>query len=318
MEKKDAYSVAQAIADLNVWKKVSRHNWALVPQMAEDPYVVVATTDADDSSVVGRLLLFPGLDVFRDFILTKRFNDYGVALSPMDFDHYEVAVPKKGAVEIFRYRPGFVPVRPTSTEREFLAELLFECYGFMLRLESEPDLPLKYVDQNALFARKEMAPGVWQDGPLHIPKDSVVPVNERVALDRAQCEAVQSVPVYPKLVWEIDFFLVPDYRTVGPDARFLYVLAIADVATQTRVGWFKLTVDGKPDGLKRLWEGHAQRVLDTIRTLGRVPGEIHVRSPRMARFLRPLGFHLPFKLVQHAKLPALDAVFKLALEQRTV
>ena len=50
----------------------------------------------------------------------------------------------------------------------------------------------------------------------------------------------------------------------------------------------------------------------------RVPGEIHVRSSRMARFLRPLGIQLPFKLVQHAKLPSLEDVLGLAIQTRNV
>ena len=79
-----------------------------------------------------------------------------------------------------------------------------------------------------------------------------------------------------------------------------------------------MSVDGKPGGLKRMWEAHAQRMLDRILLLGRIPGELHVRTGRVARFLRPLGLQLPFKLVQHAKLPTLEAVLELAVRSGTV
>ena len=82
--------------------------------------------------------------------------------------------------------------------------------------------------------------------------------------------------------------------------------------------WDRLSVDGKADGLKRLWEGHAQRLLNGVVAWGRVPGQIHVRSGRMMRFIRPLGLQLPFKLVQHAKLPALDSVVDLAIQTKKV
>ena len=77
-------------------------------------------------------------------------------------------------------------------------------------------------------------------------------------------------------------------------------------------------MDGKENGLKRLWEGHAQRLLDAVVAWGRVPGEVHVRSGRMMRFLRPLGLQLPFKLVQHAKLPALDAALTHSIQTKKV
>ena len=117
---------------------------------------------------------------------------------------------------------------------------------------------------------------------------------------------------------EIDFVMVPTYQTREKRSRFLYVLAGVDAATGERRVWEKMSVDGKPGGLKRLWEAHAQRVLDRILIEGRVPGELHVRSQRVMRFLRPLGLQLPFKLVQHEKLPSLATALDLAVRSGTV
>ena len=112
--------------------------------------------------------------------------------------------------------------------------------------------------------------------------------------------------------------MVPAYQTREKRSRFLYILAAVDSATGERRVWEKMSVDGKPGGLKRMWEAHAQRVLDRILVEGRIPGALHVRSPRMARFLRPLGMQLPFKLVQFAKLPALEATLELAIRSNTI
>ena len=135
---------------------------------------------------------------------------------------------------------------------------------------------------------------------------------ERVSLDTAKCRLAAKLPVVADEKWEVDFVMVPAYHTREPKPRFLYVLAAVDAATGVRVVWLKMSVGGTDEALKALWEGHAARLLEAMLRLGRAPGEIHVRSGRVARFLRPLGMHVPFKLVHHAKLGALDAALNHA------
>ena len=108
--------------------------------------------------------------------------------------------------------------------------------------------------------------------------------------------------------------LASNFQTRGPNPRFLYILGAVDSATGERRIWERLSVDGKEDGLRRLWEAHAERVLEAMLKVGRVPGSVHVRSSRVARFLRPLGLQLPFKLVQHLQLPRLDTVLRESLQ----
>ena len=72
------------------------------------------------------------------------------------------------------------------------------------------------------------------------------------------------------------------------------------------------------DVLKPMWESLAQRLLVAILKRGRIPGAVNVRSGRMARFLRPLGLQIPFRLVQHAKLLALDTALANAFKTKTV
>ena len=319
MNRHDIDEIAKAIASLNLWEKAAAHNWALVPQTSELPYLVNAVMEnKKGSSVAGRLRLFPGFVPFRDFMLSRRVADFGVGMSPMDFDHFELVSAKSGVTELSVYEPGFVPRALTAAEREFLAPLLYECYGLMMRLEESPDLSLAYAKKNALFARKEVSENVWIDGPLKLPDERDNPYMEQVSLNKAKCAAAAKLPMANAEKWEVDFVMVPSYQTREKRSRFLYVLAAVDAATGERRVWEKMSVDGGPGGLKRLWEAHAQRILDRILVLGRVPGELHVRTGRVMRFLRPLGLQLPFKLVQYAKLPALDTVMELAVRSGTV
>ena len=88
-----------------------------------------------------------------------------------------------------------------------------------------------------------------------------------------------------------------------------------DAETKNRFAWRTMAVSGRQFGLLALWQSIAPQLLDHIVASGRVPGEIHVRSMRMVRFLRPLGMQLPFKLVVHAELPALDAEVRGSLRE---
>ena len=319
MDKNDPYELTRAIAEMNPWERAARHNWALVPQSSEEPFIVTVVPEKDrPGPVLGRLMLFPGFALFRDFIISRQMPDFGVGMSPLDFRHYEAVGLRDGSVELFTYEPGFVPLPPTSEERRMLAPLLFECYGLLMRLEEKPDLPLAYVQQKAMFARKEVVEGYWVDGPFRLPEEEVVQQMEKVELRKDSVLSAKALPLYPKEVWEIDYVMVPAYRTPGPNPRFLYLLAAVNVESGERMVWEKMSVDGKADGLLRLWEGHAQRLLNAFLRKRRVPGAIHVRSARMARFLRPLGLQLPFKLVQHAKLPSLEDVLSLAIQTRNV
>lgn len=319
MDTTDPYEITRAIASLKMWSSAARHNWALVPQTSAEPYIAMIVDEEKRPGVVaGRLMLFPGLSTFRDFLIARQVNDYGVEMSPIDFPHYEAVGLKNGDVELFVYEPGFVPVPPSSDERTQLATLLNECYGFLLRLEENPELPLTYVDKKAMFARKEIVENVWVDGPFILPKDEVVQQTERVELKKADCAKAKEFPVFPKEVWELDFVMMPTYHTQGPRKRFLYLLAAVNAENGERMVWEHLSVDENGGGLKPIWEKHAQRLLDAIISWGRVPGEIHVRSGRMMRFIRALGLQLPFKIVRHEKLPALESTIDLAVKNRKV
>lgn len=315
--------VAKAITALNVWKKAAKYNWALVSEMFDKP-LVAAVNPTPNGPIAGRLLLFNGFVAHRDFLIFRQNSDLSFATSPIDFDHYEVIGLKDGSAEIFDYRPGFIPVHPDGETRALLAPVIYECYGLLLRIDEDPELPASYMAEKALFSRKEGLDGKWHDAPLKPPNLDTVTWTERVGLDRAKCAQAGRLDMVPDEAWEIDFTQMPLYRTDDRQARLMFLFAAVDAKTGARRVWQKLAVDpavprnGTLDVMKPLWESLATHVLNGVLAFGKVPGALHVRSQRMMRFLRPLGLQLPFKLVLHRELPQLTAVVNRAILEHAV
>ena len=310
MDGKDTLSIARDIARLNIWGKVARHNFAIVSEMALEPFVVAVSPDKT-GPIVGRLLLFPGFDVFRDYRLFQQIPDYGVAMSLLDFTHWEVIALGDGSVQLCAYEPGYVPRVLTDDETALLAPVLYECYGLLMRMEENPELPAKFVtpENQRMFARKEGLDGKWRDTPLDLPPVPNPLYQEEVLLDKQKCTEAAKLPMDAAASWQIEFAQLPNFHTREERPRFLYLLAGVDAATGRRVLWDKASVSGKPNGLKALWEGLASRLLLAVLREGRIPAAVNVRNSRLARLIRPLGLQLPFKLVQHAKLPVVvDAI----------
>ena len=309
---------ADAIVALDAWKKAGTYNWVLVPQTSEEP-IIVHSEPKKDARIAGRLMFFPGFAAYRDFALLVQAPDAGFALSPIDVTHFELVGLVDGRHEFISFRAGYVPRPPNEQERAFLAPLVHECLGLLMRFEEYPGLPVKYAKEQSMFARKEGLDGKWSDGPVAMPKDSPLPREERIALGKKECDMAVKLPFAEGESWEVDFYGVPACRTEEPDPRIMYLLAAVDVKTGERKLWDRMSVSKTGDGgLKQLWESLAQRLLLAILRHGRIPGAVNVRSGRMARFLRPLGLQIPFRLVQHVKLAVLDEVIKAAIQSKTI
>ena len=323
MDRNNIDEVARAIAALKLWKKASKYNWALVSELFDNP-LVAAINPAQNGPIAGRLMLFNGFAAHRDFLIFRQNQDLSFALSPIDFDHYEVIGLKDGSAEVYDYRPGFVPVHPDEETRSRLAPVIYECYGLMLRIDENPELPTAYVGDDAMFARREGLDGKWRDSPLKPPNLDTVTWTERVGLDRAKCAKGARLDMEPDEAWEVDFAQIPLYRTGEAQARMMFLLAAVDARSGERRVWRKMAVapttprNGSLDALKVLWESLSEHLLDGVIARGKVPGAIHVRSQRMMRFLRPLGMQLPFKMVMHRQLPQVTAAINRALVERNV
>ena len=323
MDKTDIDDIAKAIVSLNAWQKASKYNWALVSEMFDKPFISCVNI-SPDGPVKARLMLFNGFEAHRDFAIFMQNRDVSFALSPIDIDHCEVLALKDGGAEVLDYRPGYAPVRPSGEARELLAPVLYECYGLMMRLEDDPEIPAVYKSENAIFSRKEGLDGKWRDAPLKFPDSGTIAWTERIGLDRSKCAQAARFDMARAEKWEVDFIQMPVFRTEDSSARIMYLFAAVDAETGERRVWDKLAVDpalprnGTLEPLKRLWESLASRMLEGVLGRGTVPAELHVRNQRMMRFLRPLGMQLPFKLVLHSQLPRLTVEVNNAIIDKSV
>ena len=151
MDKNNIDEVAKAIASLKAWKNASKYNWALVSEMFEKP-LIACVNIPENGPIAARLMLFNGFAAHRDFMIFTQNQDVSFALSPIDFDHYEVVALKDGKVEVLDYRPGYAPVHPDEETCSILAPVLYECYGLMMRLEDDPEIPAMYKGENSMFS----------------------------------------------------------------------------------------------------------------------------------------------------------------------
>jgi hypothetical protein len=323
VDKNNIDDIAKAISALNAWEKASKYNWALVSEMFDNPLIACVSIQ-QNGPMAARLMLFNGFAAHRDFAIFTQNQDVSFALSPLDFDHYEVIGLKDGGAEVFDYRPGYAPVHPDEETRALLAPVLYECYGLMLRLEDDPEIPAMYKAENAMFSRREGLDGKWRDAPLRPPDMNTVTWTERVGLDRMKCAQAARFNMAQGEVWEADFIQIPIFRTEDPQPRIMYLFAAVDAKTGEKRVWDKLVVDpkiprnGSMDALKQLWESLASRMLEGVLKRAMVPAEIHVRTQRVMRFMRPLGLQIPFKLVLHQQLPRLTTAVNNSILDRSI
>ena len=323
MDQTNIDDVAKAIASLNMWKKASKYCWALVSELFDMP-LIACVNDAQNGPIAGRLMLFNGFAAHRDYLIFNQSKDISFAVSPLDFDHFEVIGLKDGGAEVFDYRPGFVPVHPDEETRRLLAPVLSECYGMLLRIEDDPELPARYRSENAMFSRREGLDGRWTDSPLKPPESRALTWTESVSLDRAKCSRAARFDMAQGEAWETDFIQMPLFHTEDEKPRIMFMFAAVDAKTGERRVWEKMAVDpsiprnGTLDALKQMWESLASKMLDGVLARGAVPSEIHVRTQRLMRFLRPLGLQIPFKIVLHGQLPRLAAAVNTAIIERRI
>ena len=308
MSTKSPQEIAESISKLLLWDGRTEFSWGLVPQSTEFPYIGQIVPEKE-GAIKGRVMLFPGFQVFRDFLMTRQFSDYGVYTSLFDVPHYSVILPRKGKAQCALYEPGFLPKEIGSdSDDPLFRSLLVQTYGLLMRFEGDAKIANSFAKDQSIFSRKEISQNNWVDGPLRVPS-AIHVIEERIAFKKSDSEKAAALPQSGE-TWEVEFAMFPQFRTAEPRPRFLYVFAGVDSSTGEKRFCHKMSVDGKPDGLRRLWEKHAERLLESILKYGKTPAEIRVRSPRVMRFLRPLGMHLPFKLSQYEKLPAIERYFK--------
>lgn len=288
---------------LGLWGALRPFNWAVKPRGTAFPYFCTVL-DGDSKPVKVRFLMLEGWQTLHDFVRTKMDHEFGYYTTPMEMPHFELVIPAADKPRVFRHDPGYMPRLLNEREREFVAKMLWEAYGLMLRVEGEKELPLKFVGEKAIFARVEQVGGVWVDEPLEIPDPR--PYVEKISLSKDDVKKAKDLPLVQGEALELDFRIVSGLMTQEPRPRYVFGLLAVDAKSGEKV--FDSHVSMHSDGgLKGLWESLAPQVLREFVRLGRVPSEIRLCSGRVFRMLRPLCLELPIKLSLHDSLPNLNS-----------
>ena len=290
---------------LQVWGALLPFNWAVKPSGTVFPYFCSVLKE-EANGVRVRFLMLEGWQTMHDYVRTRVDVNFGFYSSPTELPHLEMIVLESGEIVLFRHDPGFLPIKANDAQRELAAKILWESYGIMLRIESDPQLPMKFADEKAIFARVEDSKGQWRDEPLEIPDPQ--PHVEKITFEKADVKRAQDLPFESGAAIEVDFRLLPGVKTAAPSARprSVYQLVAMEPGGKFPVIDMKVTVP-QDGGLRRMWESMPPQLLKAFIARGRVPGEIKVQSGRVFRFLRPLCMEFPFKLSLHDSLPELKS-----------
>ena len=294
----DAVELGAKMDALGMWELLEPYNFAVKPRGTAFPYFCTAMREKS-TPVKVRFFMLEGWQTLHDFVRTRMDNNYGFYSTPAEMPHFELVVLENGASKVFRHDPGYMPQPANAAQLELVGRILWEAYGVMLRVDADRSLPLKFVDDRAIFARVERTPGTWVDEPLPIPDPP--PHVEKVSFQKDDVKAAKDLPIVPEYALEVDFGLRIGLMTQDARPRSVYALVAADARTGERVidSQTAIAADG---GLRSLWESMPPRLLKELVARGKIPSEIKVRSGRVFRMLRPLCMELPFKLSLHEKL----------------
>ena len=288
---------------LGLWGVLGPYNFAVKPRGTVFPYFCTVLK-GERKPVKVRLLMLEGWQTLHDYVRTRIDRNFGFYSSPMEMPHLELVVLETGEVKLFRHDTGYMPQEANEAQRTLGCRILWEAYGVMLRLESDPKLPMRFADEKAIFARVEDAKGTWSDVPLEIPDPP--PYSEKVSFPKADIKAAQDLPFVKEDVLELDFRMLPSVMTREPRPRCVYGLVAVDPKTGVRVIDSRVSVHPEA-GLRGMWESMPGQVLKELVRHGKIPGEIRLCTGRVFRLIRALCLELPFKLSLHDKLPALEA-----------
>ena len=303
---RDPLDVGRKMDALGLWKAVMPYNWAVRPKGTVLPYFCTAMDDQNPAVKV-RFLMLEGWQTIHDFVRTRVDRNFGFYSSPMELPHFELLVLNDGNVHLFRHDPGYVPRPLAEHELGLVSRILWESYGIMMRVESEPKLPLRFSEDRCMFGRVEDADGGWSDAPVKIVDP--LPHVEKISFSKDAIAKAKDLPFEKDDAIAVDFRLVPGLMTREPRPRCAYILCAVDVVSGQKQMWDSVSVQ-KDGGLREMWESMPPRFLGNLIARGRIPGEVKVVSGRVFRMLRPLCMELPFKLSLHDGIPAVEAAYR--------
>ena len=288
---------------LGLWKLLEPYNFAVKPRGTVFPYFCTVLK-GERKPIKVRFLMLEGWQTLHDYVRTRIDRNFGFYSTPVEMPHLELVILEDGSMKLFRHDTGYMPLEANGAQRNLAVRILWEAYGVMLRVESDPKLPMKFSDEKAIFARVETAADQWEDRPLEIPDPP--PHTEKVSFPKADIKAAQDLPFVKGDVLELDFGLLPNVMTKEERPRCVYELRAVDPKTGETAIASRVSIHPEA-GLKGMWESMPVQVLKELVRRGKVPGELKTRSGRVFRLLRPLCMELPFKLSLHEKLAGFDS-----------
>lgn len=291
---------------LGVWDRLYGCHWALKPRGSAFPFFC-AVIPGDQPAVKVRVMLLDGWQTFHDFLRLRVDRYFGFYTSPMELPHYELVVLADGKLKLFRHDPCFMPQEANGAQQQLCAKMLWEMYGMMMRIESDPRVMMMYAADQAVFSRVEDKCGKWSDQPLELVQPR--PFVEKVSFPKDDIAKAKDRPFAQEEMLSVDFRIQIGLMTRETRPRVCYCLV--GVNPKTNVREIFIQVSPNPEGgLRALWEEMPAQFLKQLIARGTIPGEIRVCSPRMFRMLRPLVVELPFKLSLNNSLPEVEAQFR--------
>ena len=276
--------------------------WVLQPQGSIFPYFAGVEKSNGQPDVKAQAYFLEGWQTFHEFNLWRHNREYGFVSSNVELPSYSCLWRTNGEKEIFRCDPGY-QVAPVSDEKhlKMVYGMLRESFGVIMRLENDPKLCHKYLDDGALFSRKQLADGKWEDAPIAVVKPR--PHVERVELSSDDVRVAKDLPLLKESSIELDFRMNPCYYTNNdPRPRLAYDLIGVDGGDGKQLFLNRRSVKMPDCTIADLWQTIAPCTLKEIIRLGYIPGEVKVAHERVFRLLRILTLELPFKLSLHDKL----------------
>ena len=299
MKKEESFEdLVRKIDALGLWPAIQHCRWTVKPKGTAFPYFC-ETCLGDGKPVKVRLLMLEGWTSFLDYVqfVIDRANSFYT--SPIELPHFELIVMESGEFRLCRYDTGLSPRDADDQQKAFVKRILWEVYGVMLRVESDPSLAMRYAAERAVFARVETSDDHWEDIPLPVPpRPKTV---DRVTVPKDEIRKAKDLPFLKEKTLHVNFALLMCVVTKEQRARNVYAFDAYDPAKGQRV--FDWRVSIPPGGtLKGLWESMPAQFVRSLNQLGYTPGEIKVMDPRVFRLLRSLCVELPFKLSLHDEL----------------
>ncbi len=287
--------ILRRIDALGRWPEILYPMWALKPHGSVFPYFPVVNPSNGDPAVKGHVSFLEGWQTLHDYNIWMQDKDAGFLSHPIELPGFNILFKTDGTASVMRQTPGFHLREADEKQSAIIAEMLWETYGMLMRLEEDSKLAFRFLDDGCMFAREQDESGKWSDAPL-----KVVPPRRKtecVGLSKAALKVAKDLPVLKDRVFKVEFgFDIRAFAAGFGGKRIAYRLKCTDLNTRETVFERLFAVQPPELNIQDLWQNVPDAVLQAIVSLSFVPGEIVVPNTRLFRLFRPLMAELQFKL----------------------